>query len=156
MKGMQSLWKSGLKRNLTEKERELISAYIVNEDIRFDESIRHYVSRLRYRSIDITDCVELMLLIQEYEDFKRFVFAIIRLLKLDGIEIEEERRWELDRLRRARAVERLEMRFLFNIRLRDITDLFGRVINDPVVLVFVVCFVILLVFLFSFRKRKKS
>lgn len=77
---------------MTEKERELISAYIVNEDIRLDESIRHYVSRLRYRSIDITDCVELMLLIQEYEDFKRFAFALIRLLKLDNIDIEEERR----------------------------------------------------------------
>lgn len=74
---------------MTEKERELISAYIVNEDIRLDDSIRGYVSKLRYRSIDITDCVELMLLIQEYEDFKRFALAVIRLLHLD-IDTEKE------------------------------------------------------------------
>lgn len=67
---------------VTEKERELLKAWLLNEDIRIDSEIMELKSRLRYRQIDIVDCIELALLINRYQDFKQFSNVVERLLNL--------------------------------------------------------------------------
>lgn len=67
---------------MTEKERELLKAWLLNEDIRIDSEIMELKSRLRYRHIDIVDCIELALLINRYQDFKQFSSVVERLLNL--------------------------------------------------------------------------
>lgn len=67
---------------MTEKEQELLKAWLLNEDIRIDQEIAELKSRLRYRKIDIVDCIELALLINRYQDFKQFSSVVERLLNL--------------------------------------------------------------------------
>lgn len=67
---------------MTEKERELLKAWLLNEDLRIDNEIMELKSRLRYRQIDIVDCIELALLINRYQDFKQFSSVVERLLNL--------------------------------------------------------------------------
>lgn len=67
---------------MTEKEKELLKAWILNEDFRIDNEIIEMKSRLRYRKIDIVDCIELALLINRYQDFKQFASVVERLLNL--------------------------------------------------------------------------
>lgn len=67
---------------LTEKERELLKSWLLNEDLRIDNEIIEMKSRLRYRKIDIVDCIELALLINRYQDFKQFASVVERLLNL--------------------------------------------------------------------------
>lgn len=67
---------------VTEKERELLKAWLLNEDVRIDEEISELKARLRYRKIDIVDCIELALLINRYQDFKQFASMVERLLNL--------------------------------------------------------------------------
>ena len=70
---------------MTEKERELLKSWLLNEDIRIDSEIAELKSRLRYRKIDIVDCIELALLINRYEDFKQFSSVVYRLLHLEEL-----------------------------------------------------------------------
>lgn len=70
---------------MSEKERELLKAWLLNEDIRIDSEIAELKSRLRYRKIDIVDCIELALLINRYEDFKQFSNVVNRLLHLEEL-----------------------------------------------------------------------
>lgn len=70
---------------MTEKEREILKAWLLNEDIRIDSEIVELKSRLRYWKIDIVDCIELALLINRYEDFKQFSNVVNRLLHLEDL-----------------------------------------------------------------------
>ena len=72
---------------MTEKERELILAYIVNQDFRLEEECRELQARLRFRRVGIEDCVELMLAKQRYDDFQEFALVILRLLHLDSLKL---------------------------------------------------------------------
>lgn len=67
---------------MTEKEKELLKAWLLNEDVRIDQEIMELKARIRYRKIDIVDCIELALLINRYQDFKQFAGVIERLLNL--------------------------------------------------------------------------
>lgn len=67
---------------MTEKERELIKAYLLNEDIRLDDEVRGIQQRLRYRRIDTVDAIEFALLLERYTSFKQFRKCIERLLSL--------------------------------------------------------------------------
>lgn len=67
---------------MTEKERELLKSWLLNEDMRIDNEIMELKSRLRYRNIDIVDCIELALLINRYQDFRQFSSVVERLLNL--------------------------------------------------------------------------
>lgn len=67
---------------MTEKEKELLKAWLLNEDVRIDQEIMELKVRIRYRKIDIVDCIELALLINRYQDFKQFSSVVERLLNL--------------------------------------------------------------------------
>lgn len=65
-------------------EIELLMAFIVNEEARIENELIELRNRIRFRRIDVADCVELMLTLQRLEDFRDFALVVIRLLKLRG------------------------------------------------------------------------
>ena len=65
-------------------EKELLWAWITNEQFRIENELTELRNRIRFRRIDVSDCVELMLTLQRYEDFKDFALVLIRLLNLDA------------------------------------------------------------------------
>ena len=68
---------------MKQSEKDLIWAWIVNEETRLENQLVELRNRVRFRSIDITDNIEMMLAIQRLEDFKDFALVLIRLLNLD-------------------------------------------------------------------------
>ncbi len=68
---------------MRQTEKELIMAYIVNEEMRIESELNELRNRIRFRRIDISDCVELALTLQRLADFQEFALVIIRLLNLD-------------------------------------------------------------------------
>lgn len=69
---------------LTTKEREILLSWIINEKDRIDNEVNELRTRLRFRRIDISDCVELSFAMQRKEDFEEFALIVLRLLRLDG------------------------------------------------------------------------
>lgn len=68
---------------MTAKEKELILAWIINEDQRIENELTELRNRIRFRRIDISDCVELELTLQRKADFEEFALILLRLLHLD-------------------------------------------------------------------------
>ena len=69
---------------MTKRERELLLSWIVNEELRLDTDLQQLRSNLRFRRIEISDCVELALAQQRYTDFCDFVLTLGRLVDLIG------------------------------------------------------------------------
>lgn len=67
---------------MTEKEKELLLSWIVNEQLRLDQELQQLRNRIRFRHIDISDNVEMMLLQQRLNDFEEFASILMRLLHL--------------------------------------------------------------------------
>lgn len=67
---------------MTEKEKELLLAWVVNEQFRLDQELNELRNRVRFRRIDISDNVEMMLLQQRIADFEEFSRVLFRLLHL--------------------------------------------------------------------------
>lgn len=67
---------------MTEKEKELLLAWVVNEQFRLDQDLNELRNRVRFRRIDISDNVEMMLLQQRISDFEEFSRVLFRLLHL--------------------------------------------------------------------------
>lgn len=67
---------------MTSREKELLLAWITNEETRIENEIVEYRNRIRFRSIDISDCFELALLLQRLSDFRDFALILIRLIHL--------------------------------------------------------------------------
>lgn len=67
---------------MTEKEKILIQSWLVSEDLRLDEELQQLQARIRYRKIDVVDCIELALLIERYQNFKQFSDTVDKLLHL--------------------------------------------------------------------------
>ena len=63
-------------------EIELLMAFIVNEEARIENELIELRNRIRFRRIDVADCVEIMLTLQRLEDFRDFALTVIRLLNL--------------------------------------------------------------------------
>ncbi len=68
---------------MTERERELLSAWLVNEDLRLEGDLIEAKNRIRYRRSDISDLYDLLSCMQRYDDFRDFALILIRLLNLD-------------------------------------------------------------------------
>lgn len=67
---------------MTEKEKELILAWIINETQRLEEEYKQIRSNIRFRSIDISDNVEMILIQQRLNDFREFSAILLRLFHL--------------------------------------------------------------------------
>lgn len=68
---------------MTEKERELLLAWIVNEESRLDNDVIVARHRVRWSRPDQGDIFDLLSALQRYDDFKEFALIVIRLLNLD-------------------------------------------------------------------------
>jgi len=69
---------------MTEKEKELLLSWVVNEQLRLDQELLELRNRIRFRRIDISENVEMILLQQRIADFEEFSSVLIRLLHLRG------------------------------------------------------------------------
>lgn len=69
---------------MNQKELTLLYSYILNNQIRLKDEIRHLQSNLRFRNVDVVDCLELALAIERYNIFKEITNQIRILLKLEG------------------------------------------------------------------------
>lgn len=67
---------------MTQKEKELILSWIVNEEGRLEDDVIELRNRLRFRRIDISDCFELALALQRLENFRDFSLIVLRLLHM--------------------------------------------------------------------------
>lgn len=64
-------------------ELSLLYSYILNNRIRLKNEVRTLQTQLRYREIDVVDCIELAVAIERYNTFKETTNQIKSLLKLE-------------------------------------------------------------------------
>lgn len=69
---------------MKQSEKDLLWAWIINEQIRLENDLTEIRNRVRFRRIDVSDNVEMMLTLQRLEDFRDFALVVIRLLNLDS------------------------------------------------------------------------
>lgn len=67
---------------MTEKEKELLLAWVTNEQLRLDQELIDLKNRIRFRRIDIIDNIEMIILQQRISDFEEFSKMLFRLLNL--------------------------------------------------------------------------
>lgn len=67
---------------MRQSEKDLISEYLYNNYCRLEENVKTLQNNLRFRKIDIVDCFELAMAIQEFETFKEIMKHIRILFKL--------------------------------------------------------------------------
>lgn len=68
---------------MTEKERELLLSWILNETARLEDELNEIRVRVRFRRIDISDNIEMILLQQRLNDFREFSKILLRLFHLE-------------------------------------------------------------------------
>lgn len=66
------------------QEKSLIYSYIYNHRINFERAIEEAQSRIRFRNVSETECIELALLKERYNSFMEFSGHILALLKLNS------------------------------------------------------------------------
>lgn len=67
---------------MKQSEKDILAAYIYNNYVRLENNLHTLRNNIRYRKIDVTDCMELQLAIQEFETFKEVTKHIQLLLNL--------------------------------------------------------------------------
>lgn len=65
------------------QEKALLKAWFLSESQRIENELIERRNRIRFRDIDICDCMEMMLIIQRKNDFEEFALTASRLLHLD-------------------------------------------------------------------------
>lgn len=68
---------------MTQKEILLIMSYIYNNRVRMEEEVRHLQNNIRFRNIDVADCIELICAIQQLDTFNETTKHIRLLLGLN-------------------------------------------------------------------------
>lgn len=68
---------------MKQSELSLIYSYIYNNRVRLKNEIREMQTNLRYREIDVIDCLELALAVERYNTFKETTNQIKSLLKME-------------------------------------------------------------------------
>ena len=68
---------------MRQSEIDLLSAYIYNNYCRLESNLHTLSNNLRFRKIDVCDCMEYICALQEFETFKEVTKHIRILLKLD-------------------------------------------------------------------------
>lgn len=68
---------------MTKLEKDLICSYIYNNYVRLEDNIITLQNNIRFRKVDVADCMEYICALQEFETFKEVTKHIRLLLKLD-------------------------------------------------------------------------
>ena len=79
-------------------EINLVYNYIYNHRQRLDEELRQQQANLRYRKIDIVDCIETACLIERLNTFRQTTKDILQLLKLVELDEIRENMPEMEKL----------------------------------------------------------
>ena len=67
---------------MTQNEMSLLYSYIYNNRVELEQNVRQLQNNIRFRNVDIADCVELITALQRLETFKEVTDHIMILLKL--------------------------------------------------------------------------
>lgn len=67
---------------MTQKEIIVLMSYIYNNRVRMEE-VRHLQNNIRFRNIDVADCIELICAIQQLDTFNETTKHIRLLLGLN-------------------------------------------------------------------------
>lgn len=70
---------------MKQSELTLLYSYIYNNRLMLKNEIRTMQANLRYRDIDVIDCLELALAVERYNTFKETTNQIKLLLKMEDI-----------------------------------------------------------------------
>ena len=68
---------------MRQNEKDLITRYIYNNRVRLENNVHQLQSNIRFRNIDVVDCIDLLLAQQELDTFKEVTKHISLLLKLN-------------------------------------------------------------------------
>lgn len=68
---------------MRQSEKDLINAYIYNNRVRLENELNQIQNNVRFRKIDIADCVEYICAKQQYDTFIEVTKHISLLLKLN-------------------------------------------------------------------------
>lgn len=68
---------------MKKSELTLLYSYILNNDIRLKNEINTRQAHLRFREVNVTDCIELACLINQYDTFKEITNHIRILLDME-------------------------------------------------------------------------
>lgn len=68
---------------MTEREKQLLLSWILNETARLEDELNEIRVKIRFRKIDLSDNVEMILLQQRLNDFREFSSILLRLLHLE-------------------------------------------------------------------------
>lgn len=79
-------------------EINLVYNYIYNHRQRLEEDLRQQQANLRYRKIDVVDCMELMCSMERYQMFLAMSKDILQLLKLVELDEIRENMPEMEKL----------------------------------------------------------
>lgn len=71
---------------MKQSELSLLYSYIYNNRLMLKNEVRTMQANLRYREIDVIDCLELALAVERYNTFKETTNQIKNLLKLEDVE----------------------------------------------------------------------
>lgn len=71
---------------MTSKEYAILLNYMYNNQKRLEDEIRQLKTNLRFRDIDVVDCIELALALNQLDTFKETTKQIRLLLKIGGVE----------------------------------------------------------------------
>lgn len=66
----------------TQKQKDLWFEYKYNKAEHLKQDIRQLQTNVRYRDIDVIDCIELILAIERYNSFKQVVKSVEMVFKL--------------------------------------------------------------------------
>ena len=68
---------------MRQNEKNLLWSYIYNNYTRLESNLNMIQNNIRFRKIDVADCMEYICALQEFETFKEVTKHIRILLKLD-------------------------------------------------------------------------
>ena len=68
---------------MRQNEKDLLAAYIYNNYVRLEDQLNMIQNNIRFRKVDVADCVEYICAKQEFETFKEVTGHIRLLLKLN-------------------------------------------------------------------------
>ena len=63
-------------------QKEILLAYFYNNRCRLEDEVKQLQTNIRFRKVDITDCVELACAIQRLETFSEVTRHVLALLKI--------------------------------------------------------------------------
>lgn len=67
---------------MTQKEMTLLCSYVYNNRIQLEHEVHQLQNNIRFRKIDVADCVEMICALQRLETFIEVTNHIMLLLKL--------------------------------------------------------------------------